>query len=961
MKCSNSLCTKPKTSPTLLTFKCEFCKQQNYCSKSCRREDWDAGHSSVCKDIQNAHRKKVLDTNPFIKPGQFLTDAGTMAAKIENIHSIYEPYRKEGKPCILGKGSYGEVILMKEKASGQLVAMKIINKESMANQAALKSLLNEIEIQKRVIHDNIIRLFTYVEDTKNIYIVMEYASKGSLFHFMRKKIKFAPRDSFIFFTQACSAIQFLHSHNLMHRDIKPENLLITEENILKLCDFGCCTQYDSKGRRTFCGTLEYMAPELIKREGYTEKADIWSLGVLLYELLHGYAPHHGPKEQDTMNKIVENRLIFGEIAEDAKQMIQSLMREDAKERPEAWEIFELPWMKRMQHELGIPDSIELIPREQTEIQAKNQEPGPPSEKPNQYSEEIKQIPIQIPKNEEGNTKKGPIAKSLLYVPPANIPLNVQPPKLHSPQKIEPIIHTPQPSKAENTGFGISDSEMQSILKSIAASPVVYLKPEQKINNSPAASPQKKILLPPRMLRKDPVISPKQDGFIPEKNPSEIKTENVLIVENPIQNHIENPIQNHIENLNQNCIQNSLDKPIENPIVKPIQNMPQNQIDQTDQEQEKQNEKYSITPLIPSDNEIISNQQKDSIFSINDDIPLDKPKMKVQVDQILSSKNALPKKDILINSEFPKYERGTARLTRKNPNIKPKEDDKDNIFHKENRRSTWIDLGFPTFNFEPEQDPLFHVNKFLEETQDAPKMRWQDALGEYKDKITELGNELNKKLLGNNTITENIVLKETPTGKEEDLKNVSFDSDDYAFQRSETVLKAVNYLDDVDADPTLKSSIETADQILHENTRLKKVCGSLKKDKEKEAKRKPNNAKDESEKFFMCHKMPEKHQSATIEQAKLIPNRTNETKEKQENELLINSEYNESIVKIMGRLMELKHEDNRMQPRKSQVVNMSRKTERKSERMEKNTELEKDNNKKDALWSNILMFNDKDAL
>lgn len=90
-----------------------------------------------------------------------------------------------------------------------------------------------------------------------------------------------------------AGIYFLHLNGFIHRDLKPENLLVGDKNILKICDFGWCVQEDSEQRNTFCGTLEYMAPEMITNKSHNQMLDVWSLGILLYELCHGRAPFRG--------------------------------------------------------------------------------------------------------------------------------------------------------------------------------------------------------------------------------------------------------------------------------------------------------------------------------------------------------------------------------------------------------------------------------------------------------------------------------------------------------------------------------------------------------------------------------------------------------------------------------------------------------------------------------------------
>ena len=150
--------------------------------------------------------RKVIQTCPFIKLGKFLTDqeADKAAPANDNIYSNYEPAKAPGRGSSLGKGAFGEVILMKEKKSGKLVAMKIIDKKIVPNSNDLKSLLNEINIQKRIIHENIIKLLAHIENDKHIYIVMEYANRGSLFQLIRKKKKLTEKEAFFFFTQTGS-------------------------------------------------------------------------------------------------------------------------------------------------------------------------------------------------------------------------------------------------------------------------------------------------------------------------------------------------------------------------------------------------------------------------------------------------------------------------------------------------------------------------------------------------------------------------------------------------------------------------------------------------------------------------------------------------------------------------------------------------------------------------------------
>ena len=119
---------------------------------------------------------------------------------------------------------------------------------------------------------------------------MEYVSNGSLYNLIKKSHQMPEDKAFKYFIKTLSAVHFLHENNLIHRDLKPENILLSENDDVKLCDFGWCVELSIGNRITFCGTYEYMAPEIIKEVPYNHSIDIWSLGVLLYELLHGYSP-----------------------------------------------------------------------------------------------------------------------------------------------------------------------------------------------------------------------------------------------------------------------------------------------------------------------------------------------------------------------------------------------------------------------------------------------------------------------------------------------------------------------------------------------------------------------------------------------------------------------------------------------------------------------------------------------
>jgi aurora kinase len=229
-----------------------------------------------------------------------------------------------GKP--LGKGKFGRVYLAKEKTSGFICALKVLDKSEIRQGRVEKQVRREIEIQSHLAHPNILRLFGHFHDTKRIFLILDFASQGELYKHLRREHRFPEPKAAQYIAQMASALKYLHKKHIMHRDIKPENILVGVYGEIKISDFGWSVHAPTNRRTTMCGTLDYLPPEMLSTydDSYTDKVDLWSLGVLMYEFLVGEAPF-----EDTQ-VITKRRIVKGAytvpsfVSSEARDLIKNV-------------------------------------------------------------------------------------------------------------------------------------------------------------------------------------------------------------------------------------------------------------------------------------------------------------------------------------------------------------------------------------------------------------------------------------------------------------------------------------------------------------------------------------------------------------------------------------------------------------------------------------------------------------
>ena len=237
---------------------------------------------------------------------------------------------------LIGEGHYGKVKTALHKPSGEIVAIKYINKNRLIRVNDVSRIENEMNIIFNLDHPNILKAFDTFEDEVYYYIVMEHLPKGDLFTYISSQKRLQLREALMFFYQIVNAVAYLHSNNIVHRDIKPENILLTHDNIIKIADFNLSRHYTNANVKlnSFCGSPCYSSPEVIKGNKYLPKpVDIWGVGIILYTMICGELPFDGNSEDVLYRKVVQCEYTFPYFVNgNVKALIKRIFTANPKER-----------------------------------------------------------------------------------------------------------------------------------------------------------------------------------------------------------------------------------------------------------------------------------------------------------------------------------------------------------------------------------------------------------------------------------------------------------------------------------------------------------------------------------------------------------------------------------------------------------------------------------------------------
>lgn len=238
---------------------------------------------------------------------------------------------------VIGRGSFGKVMQVRKKDTNRVYAMKTIQKAKIISRSEVTHTLAERSVLAQINNPFIVPLKFSFQSPGKLYFVLAFVNGGELFYHLTKERRFDINRARFYIAELLCALECLHGFGVIYRDLKPENILLDSQGHIALCDFGLCKleMKDEDQTNTFCGTPEYLAPELLIGKGYNKTVDWWTLGVLLYEMITGLPPFYDEDTNEMYRKILSEPLNFpgsGVVPPVAKDLLVKLLNRDPAKR-----------------------------------------------------------------------------------------------------------------------------------------------------------------------------------------------------------------------------------------------------------------------------------------------------------------------------------------------------------------------------------------------------------------------------------------------------------------------------------------------------------------------------------------------------------------------------------------------------------------------------------------------------
>lgn len=298
---------------------------------------------------------------------------------------------------LLGKGSFGKVVLVRKKDSGEIFAMKVVIKESILQHQRVQDVFTERGVLRRSNHPFLCKLHYTFQSEHKLFFVMDYYPGGDLDQWLNKQPakKLKPHVAKLYAAEVLLAVQYLHQHSIIYRDLKPENILMSRDGHPSLSDFGLSKDFGEEQdieQRTasFVGSPFYVAPDVLKQKQYTNIIDYWSFGILVFRMLVGRPPFLGRSMKEVFDNILYQELRFSQsnpIDKVSEDLIGKLLRKDPAKRlkgsavksHEFWS--GMNWEDVKNKKSGVPEGWVMPPELNVEELMAKAEAGSPQDSP----------------------------------------------------------------------------------------------------------------------------------------------------------------------------------------------------------------------------------------------------------------------------------------------------------------------------------------------------------------------------------------------------------------------------------------------------------------------------------------------------------------------------------------------------------------------------------------------------
>ena len=321
------------------------------------QQDMMYDHKDITLDMfSQQQQQEHLQNNEYYLKKSLLPQKSTVSKGKYTLHD-FQIMRT------LGTGSFGRVHLVKSIHNNRFYAIKVLKKFKIVKMKQIEHTCDERRMLKLVQHPFLIRMWGTFQDSKNLFLVMDYIEGGELFSLLRKSHRFPNPVAKFYAAEVILAIEYLHAHNIIYRDLKPENILLDKYGHVKITDFGFAKEVENV-TSTLCGTPDYLAPEIIQSKPYNKSVDWWSLGILIYEMLAGYTPFYDTTPMKTYEKILIGRVNYPDFfVHEVIDLLNRLITSDLSRRlgnlqNGAEDIKSHPWFQEVVWEKLVNKDIE---------------------------------------------------------------------------------------------------------------------------------------------------------------------------------------------------------------------------------------------------------------------------------------------------------------------------------------------------------------------------------------------------------------------------------------------------------------------------------------------------------------------------------------------------------------------------------------------------------------------------